>query len=66
MSGSRLGGIKARNTNYERQGKDFYKRIGQIGGSNGHTCGIIVSKETIMNIKGYEEYQILSNGVALS
>ena len=39
MSGSRLGGIKARNTNYERNGKDFYSKIGRIGGRNGNTGG---------------------------
>lgn len=39
MSGTKAGGQKARNTNYERHGKDFYKRIGQIGGRNGHTGG---------------------------
>lgn len=32
MSGTKEGGIKARKTNYERNGKDFYKRIGAIGG----------------------------------
>lgn len=39
MAGTKAGGLKARQTNYERQGKDFYKRIGQIGGRNGHTGG---------------------------
>ena len=32
MAGTKEGGIKARNTNIERQGKDYYKRIGSIGG----------------------------------
>ena len=32
MSGTKEGGIKARKTNYERNGQDFYKRIGAIGG----------------------------------
>ena len=32
MSGTKAGGIKARNTNYERNGKDFFRRIGAIGG----------------------------------
>ena len=32
MSGTKEGGIKARQTNYERNGKDFYKRIGSLGG----------------------------------
>lgn len=39
MTGTRLGGIKARETNYKKQGKDFYSRIGKMGGRNGHTGG---------------------------
>ena len=39
MSGTRAGGIKARNTNYKNHGEDFYKRIGKIGGQNGNTGG---------------------------
>lgn len=48
MSGTRLGGIKARETNYKKQGKDFYSRIGKMGGRNGHTGGFasdIVGKD---------------------
>ena len=65
MAGTKSGGQKAAETNKRKYGDGFYARIGQKGGRNGHTCGIIVSKETIMNIKGYEEYQILSNGVVI-
>lgn len=32
MAGTKEGGIKARNTNIERQGQDYYKRIGSKGG----------------------------------
>ena len=39
MVGTKLGGIKARQTNYMKHGKDFYKRIGRKGGRNGHTGG---------------------------
>lgn len=39
MAGTKAGGIKARNTNYLRNGADFYKRIGAKGGRNGHTGG---------------------------
>lgn len=39
MTGTKAGGIKARATNYERHGEDFYKRIGAKGGRNGHTGG---------------------------
>lgn len=39
MSGSKIGGKKASRTNRERYGEDFYKKIGSIGGRNGHTGG---------------------------
>ena len=39
MSGTREGGLKAAKTNLERNGKDFYSRIGSRGGKNGHTGG---------------------------
>lgn len=45
MSGTKLGGMKARNTNIERYGKDFYKKIGAIGGRNGHTGGFAANPE---------------------
>lgn len=32
MAGTLQGGRKARDTNYKLHGKDFYKRIGSIGG----------------------------------
>ena len=33
MVGTKTGGAKARETNYEKHGRDFYKRIGKRGGS---------------------------------
>lgn len=39
MAGTKAGGEKAKKTNIERYGDDFYKRIGSIGGRNGHTGG---------------------------
>lgn len=32
MTGTRSGGMKAKKTNLERHGKDFYRTIGQKGG----------------------------------
>lgn len=45
MSGTKAGGIKAAKTNLERHGADFYKRIGQKGGQNGHTGGFAANRE---------------------
>lgn len=39
MSGTIEGGRKARDTNYSKHGRSFYKRIGSMGGKNGHTGG---------------------------
>lgn len=45
MSGTKAGGIKARETNYKKHGDDFYKRIGKIGGQNGNTGGFAANPE---------------------
>ena len=45
MSGTKIGGIKAAFTNKMRHGKDFYKRIGSMGGKNGHTGGFAANHE---------------------
>lgn len=39
MAGTKEGGRKAAMTTKARHGADFYARIGQIGGQNGHTGG---------------------------
>lgn len=39
MAGTKLGGERARETNYKRHGEDFYRRIGKKGGQNSHTGG---------------------------
>lgn len=45
MPGTKIGGRKAAKTNIRLHGKDFYKRIGQIGGRNGHTGGFAANPE---------------------
>ena len=45
MAGTLVGGKKAAATNKERYGKDWYARIGQMGGKNGHTGGFAANPE---------------------
>lgn len=45
MAGTKLGGTKARETNYAKHGRDFYARIGAMGGKNGHTGGFAANPE---------------------
>ena len=44
MAGTVRGGKKAAETNKKFHGDDFYKKIGAIGGRNGHTGGFAYSK----------------------
>lgn len=44
MPGTVAGGRKARETNYKKHGADFYKRIGTVGGRNGHTGGFAANQ----------------------
>lgn len=51
MSGTKAGGIKARQTNLEKYGRDFYALIGAKGGHNGHSGGFAsMSKERLKEI----------------
>lgn len=63
MSGTKLGGIKARETNYKRNGKDFYKRIGALGGKNGHTGGFSANP-ALASIAGAKGGRISRRGKA--
>ncbi len=45
MSGNKTGGAKAAETIKKRHGKDFYARIGAIGGSNGNTGGFAANHD---------------------
>lgn len=45
MSGTKEGGIKARNTNIEKHGQDFYRNIGRKGGKKGGMKGFARNPE---------------------
>lgn len=45
MAGTRMGGLKARDTNKKLYGDNFYANIGRRGGQNGHTGGFYANPE---------------------
>jgi len=45
MAGTQTGGKAAANTNKTKYGKDFYARIGAMGGKNGHTGGFYANRD---------------------
>lgn len=45
MGGTKAGGLKAKETNLKRNGKDFYKRIGSLGGKVGGMKGFALNPE---------------------
>ena len=45
MAGTKSGGQKAANTNKERYGKDFYQKIGRVGGKKSTTGGFAANPE---------------------
>ena len=45
MSGNKIGGRKAAETNKIRYGEDFYQRIGAKGGKKGRTGGFFANRE---------------------
>ncbi|MBI2008818.1 hypothetical protein HYS84_00215 [Candidatus Saccharibacteria bacterium] len=45
MAGTHAGGAKAAATNKTKYGKDFYARIGAMGGKMGHTGGFYANRD---------------------
>lgn len=58
MVGTKAGGLKARQTNLLRHGEDFYSRIGQKGGRNGHIGGFNSDKVGKDGLTGWERAKI--------
>jgi hypothetical protein len=45
MAGNKAGGTKTAAANKVKYGKDFYKRIGAMGGAKGTTGGFAANRE---------------------
>jgi general stress protein YciG len=45
MAGTKAGGKAAATTNKSKYGKDFYAKIGAMGGKKGHTGGFYANRE---------------------
>jgi uncharacterized protein len=45
MAGTKAGGQKAAATNKSKYGKDFYAKIGKVGGQMGHTGGFYADRD---------------------
>lgn len=63
MSGTKAGGMKAAATNKAKYGKEFYSRIGQKGGQNGHTGGFAANR-ALARIAGAKGGRISRRGPA--
>lgn len=63
MAGNKIGGIKARDTNLERHGKDFYRNIGRKGGKAGRTGGFYANRD-LARIAGAKGGKISRRGKA--
>lgn len=64
MAGTKAGGVKAARTNKLTHGKDFYKRIGKIGGSKkGILKGFALNRE-LARIAGAKGGRISKRGKA--
>ena len=63
MAGNKAGGLKAKITNLERYGKDFYRNIGRRGGQNGRTGGFYANRE-LARIAGAKGGRISKRGPA--
>ena len=63
MAGTKAGGLKAAATNRNKYGAEFYARIGQKGGRNGHTGGF-AANPALAKIAGAKGGRISRRGPA--
>jgi len=63
MPGTKAGGLKTAQTNYEKYGKDFYRNIGKKGGKNGHTGGF-AANPALAKIAGAKGGKVSKRGKA--
>ena len=63
MAGTKAGGIKAAATNRAKSGAEFYARIGQKGGQNGHTGGFAANR-ALARIAGAKGGRLSKRGPA--
>ena len=61
MAGTKAGGVKAAATNRAKYGAEFYARIGQKGGQNGHTGGFAANR-ALARIAGAKGGRISKRG----
>ena len=59
MSGTVEGGRKAYQKNIQRHGRDFYAKIGQMGGRRGHTGGFASDKVGPDGLTGRQRARIV-------
>lgn len=67
MAGTKEGGRKAAKTNKEKYGKDFYAKIGGIGGRNGHTGGFgseTVGKDGLTGVERAKKYGAIGGKIS--
>lgn len=58
MVGTRTGGVKAAKINKERNGEDFFSRIGRIGGSHSRKGGFASNKVGKDGLTGRERARL--------
>jgi len=63
MAGTKAGAKKAAMTNRARHGVNFYAKIGQKGGKNGHTGGFFANRD-LARVAGAKGGRISRRGPA--